>query len=73
MYPHATLGNIFILANATVFGLYLVLVQPLMRKYHAFTVLARVFLVGAIVASAVRLARGVAHRLRQLPAENMAE
>ncbi|WP_460619105.1 DMT family transporter [Hymenobacter ruber] len=50
LYPHATLGNLFILANATVFGLYLVLVQPLMRKYHAFTVLARVFLVGAIVA-----------------------
>ena len=50
LYPHATLGNLFILANATVFGLYLVLVAPLMRKYHAFTVLARVFLVGAFVA-----------------------
>jgi len=50
IYPHATLGNLFILANATVFGLYLVLVQPLMRKYHAFTVLARIFLVGAFVA-----------------------
>jgi drug/metabolite transporter (DMT)-like permease len=50
IYPHATLGNIFILMNATVFGLYLVLVQPLMRKYHAFTVLLRIFLVGAIIA-----------------------
>lgn len=50
IYPHATLGNVFILLNATVFGLYLVLVQPLMRKYHAFTVLARVFLVGAVIA-----------------------
>ena len=50
IYPHATLGNIFILLNATVFGLYLVLVQPLMRKYHAFTVLARIFLVGAFIA-----------------------
>ena len=50
VYPHATLGNLFILGNATGFGLYLVLVQPLMRKYHAFTVLARVFLVGAILA-----------------------
>jgi drug/metabolite transporter (DMT)-like permease len=50
IYPHATLGNIYILLNASVFGLYLVLVQPLMRKYHAFTVLARVFLVGAIIA-----------------------
>ena len=50
IYPHATLGNLFILANATVFGLYLVLVQPLMRKYHAFTVLLRIFLVGAVIA-----------------------
>ena len=50
IYPHATLGNLFILANATVFGLYLVLVQPLMRKYHAFTVLSRIFLVGAFIA-----------------------
>ncbi len=50
VYPHATLGNLYILANATVFGLYLVLSAPLMRKYHAFTVLARVFLVGAFIA-----------------------
>jgi len=48
--PNATLGNIFILLNATAFGVYLVLVTPLMRKYHAFTVLARIFLVGAFVA-----------------------
>lgn len=48
-YPQATLGNLYILANATVFGLYLVLVAPLMRKYHAFTVLGRVFLVGAVL------------------------
>ncbi|MGI4874889.1 MAG: DMT family transporter [Janthinobacterium lividum] len=47
VYPQATLGNLYILANATVFGLYLVLVAPLMRKYHAFTVLSRIFLVGA--------------------------
>ena len=50
IYPHATLGNIYILLNATVFGLYLVLVQPLMRKYHPFTVLSRIFLVGAVIA-----------------------
>ncbi|RYU82100.1 DMT family transporter [Hymenobacter persicinus] len=48
--PNATLGNFFILANATAFGVYLVLVTPLMRKYHPFTVLARIFLVGAFVA-----------------------
>lgn len=50
IYPNATLGNILILLNATAFGVYLVLVTPLMRKYNAFTVLARIFLVGAFVA-----------------------
>ena len=44
------LGNVFILLNATAFGVYLVLVLPLMRKYHPFTVLARIFLVGAVLA-----------------------
>ncbi|WP_375437220.1 DMT family transporter [uncultured Hymenobacter sp.] len=45
-----TLGNMFILLNATAFGVYLVIVMPLMRKYHPFTVLARIFLVGAVLA-----------------------
>ncbi|GGG36208.1 DMT family transporter [Hymenobacter glacieicola] len=44
------LGNVYILLNATAFGIYLVLVMPLMRKYHPFTVLARIFLVGAVLA-----------------------
>ncbi|KAA9332505.1 DMT family transporter [Hymenobacter busanensis] len=43
------LGNLYILLNATFFGLYLVLAAPLMKKYHAFTVLARSFLVGAVI------------------------
>jgi len=50
---HATnpvLGNILILCNATAFGIYLVIVMPLMRKYNPFTVLARIFLVGALAA-----------------------
>jgi drug/metabolite transporter (DMT)-like permease len=50
VYPQGTLGNIFILLNATVFGIYLVIVTPLMRKYHPFTVLGRVFLVGGFIA-----------------------
>ena len=45
-----TLGNLLILGNATGFGIYLVIVMPLMRKYDPFTVLARVFLIGALSA-----------------------
>lgn len=41
-----TLGDAFILINAISYGLYLVLVKPLMRKYTAVTVMAWCFLLG---------------------------
>ena len=60
MPADALLGNTYLLVNAAVFGLYLVLVAPLMRTYHAFTVLARIFLVGAIVAVPLGLPQAIA-------------
>ena len=51
----ALAGNLYLLFNATVFALYLVLVAPLMRKYHAFTVLTYIFVVGAVVVLPVGL------------------
>jgi drug/metabolite transporter (DMT)-like permease len=39
-------GDILILINATSYGAFLVLVKPLMRKYHAFTILKWMFLFG---------------------------
>ena len=59
-HPQALLGNLYLLANAAVFGLYLVLVAPLMRRYHAFTVLARIFLVGAVVVVPLGLRQALA-------------
>lgn len=56
----ALLGNVYLLVNATVFGLYLVLVAPLMKKYHAFTVLARIFLVGGVIAVPLGLPQAIA-------------
>lgn len=43
------LGDLFILVNATSYGIYLVLVKPLMRKYGAVAVMAWSFLVGLIL------------------------
>ncbi|GAB3203863.1 drug/metabolite transporter (DMT)-like permease [Pontibacter aydingkolensis] len=49
----ATTGNIWgdllIIMNATSFGLYLVLVKPLMQKYKAITIVSRIFTVGAVL------------------------
>lgn len=42
------LGNLFIVLNAASYGLYLVLVKSLMKKYNTFTVISWVFLFGFI-------------------------
>lgn len=46
--PNPALGNLLIGINAAFFGLYLILVQPLMIKYSPFTTLKWVFLFGTI-------------------------
>jgi len=38
-----TLGNMFVFINAASYGLYLVLVKPMMQKYHPITVMFYVF------------------------------
>jgi len=43
------LGDVFILINATSYGIYLVLVKPLMARYRALTIIKWVFLFGLIV------------------------
>lgn len=42
------LGNLFVFFNATCYGLYLVIVKPLMKKYNAITIVSWVFLFGLI-------------------------
>lgn len=43
------MGDAFILINAISYGLYLVLVKPLMRKYTAVTVMSWCFLIGLVI------------------------
>lgn len=42
------LGDLFILINATSYAIYLVIVRPLMKKYHPLTVIKWVFFFGLI-------------------------
>lgn len=42
------IGNLYVFLNACSYGLYLVLVKPLMKKYKAITVISWVFLFGFI-------------------------
>lgn len=43
------LGDLFILINATSYGIYLVMVKPLMRRYTAVTVMSWSFLFGLVM------------------------
>ena len=45
----SVLGDLFVLVNASAYGLYLVLVKPLMRKYHPITVIMWVFFFGMFI------------------------
>jgi drug/metabolite transporter (DMT)-like permease len=42
------LGDLFVFLNAAAYGVFLVLVKPLMSRYHPFTVIKWVFLFGLI-------------------------
>ncbi len=42
-------GDIFILINSTSWAVYLVLIKPLMRKYHPLNITAWVFLIGILL------------------------
>ncbi len=44
----SVLGNFLVVLNASTYSLYLVIVKPLMKKYHALTVISWVFLFGFI-------------------------
>ena len=43
------LGDILIFINATSYGVYLVIISPIMRKYHPITVIKWVFLFGLVM------------------------
>ena len=45
---HTVLGDFFVLINATSYAIYLVMVRPLMKKYHPLTVIKWVFFFGLI-------------------------
>ncbi len=47
--PNIPLGNMLFLVNAIFFGLYLIFAKKLIEKYHPFTLMKWLFLVGLII------------------------
>lgn len=58
------LGDIMVLLNTISYAVYLVLVKPLMKKYHAFTVLKWLFTLGFIIVAPLGLEQFLAIDLR---------
>lgn len=47
--PNIPLGNILFIVNAFSYGLYLILVKPLTKKYHAITLMKWLFLIAIFI------------------------
>ena len=67
--PNIPLGNTLFLVNATSFGLYLILAKKLVEKYHVFTLMKWLFLIGVIINSPVALAEFLEVDWAHLPFE----
>ncbi|MGW9684349.1 DMT family transporter [Flagellimonas sp. 2504JD1-5] len=48
--PNIPVGNMLFVLNATVYGSYLILVKKLIEKYHPFTMMKWLFLIGLVIA-----------------------
>ena len=47
--PNITLGNILFVVNCVFYGIYLILVKPLTKKYHSFTIMKWLFLLAVFI------------------------
>ncbi|RKR14993.1 drug/metabolite transporter (DMT)-like permease [Maribacter vaceletii] len=51
--PNIPLGNLLFIVNAVSYGIYLILVKKLLNKYHPFTLMKWLFLIGTILCSPI--------------------
>jgi drug/metabolite transporter (DMT)-like permease len=62
-------GNLMIIVNATSYGLYLVIVKPLLKKYHPITVMKWIFLSGLLLVSPAGIPKVLHTDWMNLPGE----
>ena len=67
--PNIPLGNTLFLVNATSFALYLILAKRLVEKYHVFTLMKWLFLIGLIINLPVALPEFLEVDWFRLPSE----
>ena len=67
--PNIPLGNTLFLVNATSFALYLILAKRLVEKYHVFTLMKWLFLIGVIINAPIALPEFLEVNWVELPFE----
>ena len=67
--PNIPLGNTLFMVNATSFALYLILAKKLVEKYHVFTLMKWLFLIGIIINAPVALPEFLEVKWLDLPFE----
>jgi drug/metabolite transporter (DMT)-like permease len=65
--PNIPLGNILFIVNAFSYGLYLILVKPLTKKYHAITLMKWLFLIAVFINLPVTYTEFIAVEWGSLP------
>lgn len=65
--PNIPLGNLFILINATSYGLYLIAVRPLTTRYNSITLMKWFFLIAVIINFPITIAEFTAVDWTSLP------
>lgn len=65
--PNIPLGNILFIVNAFSYGLYLILVKPLTKKYHAITLMKWLFLIAIFINLPVTYSEFIAVEWTSLP------
>jgi drug/metabolite transporter (DMT)-like permease len=61
-----TTGDIMILINSLSFGMFLIMVKPLMSRYHTFTVMKWIFLYGLIMVTPFGIREGISARWMEM-------
>ncbi|WP_282017133.1 DMT family transporter [Salegentibacter mishustinae] len=65
--PNIPLGNVLFIVNAFSYGLYLILVKPLTKKYHALTLMKWLFFIGVLINFPITIGEFTEVNWRSLP------
>jgi len=69
--PNIPLGNLLFIVNAVTYGIYLILVKKLIEKYHPFTVMKWLFLIGTIICAPITLPEYLEIKWNSLPVNTL--